>query len=70
MSSPAESVAGHAATDVARYDLVAALQSPTDMKPFAKAHDGQGQPDLSADLMVARRDSFVADALQRLAGGA
>ena len=64
-----ESAARRAASDLARFDLVAALQSPTDMTPFAQAHDGQGRPDLSAELMVTRRDAFISDALERLAGG-
>ncbi len=61
-----ESVAGHTAPDVARFDLVAALQSPTDMLEFAQAHDGQGRPDLTADLFITRRDAFISNALDRL----
>lgn len=61
-----ESMAGHAAPDVARFDLVAALQSPTDMREFAQAHDGQGRPDLTAELFVTRREAFISNALNRL----
>ena len=63
-----ESAARSTATDVPRFDLVAALQSPADMKAFAQAHVGQGRPDLSAELMVTRRDAFISAALDRLSG--
>jgi aminoglycoside phosphotransferase (APT) family kinase protein len=58
--------AGRPADDVAYWDLVAALSTPPDMGWFAGAIAGQGRPDLTRGLLVARRDQFAAAALERI----
>jgi len=64
-----EEGAGRPAAEVARWDLVAALSTPPDMGWFPGAIAGQGRPDLSREVLLARRDAFLGDALDRLGGG-
>jgi hypothetical protein len=59
---------GRAAPDVAYWDVVAALCTPPDMACCVGAIAGQGRPDLHHEILVARRDSFLANALSRLTG--
>lgn len=62
-----ESEAGRPADSVAYWDVVAALCTPPDIGWFAPAISGMtGRPDLTAEILHARRDSFLADALDRL----
>jgi len=61
-----EEAAGRAAADVAYWDVVAALSTPPDMGWFVGAIAGQGRPDLTREILVERRDAFLADALRRL----
>jgi Ser/Thr protein kinase RdoA (MazF antagonist) len=65
-----EEAAGRPAAEVARWDVVAALSTPPDMGWFPGAIAGQGRPDLRRELLVARRDDFLRDALDRVDGGA
>jgi hypothetical protein len=52
---------------VAYWDVVAALSTPPEIDWFAAAISGMtGRPDLTKDLLRARRDEFLADALDRL----
>jgi aminoglycoside phosphotransferase (APT) family kinase protein len=64
-----EAAAGRPATDLAHWDVVAALSTPPDLGWFPEAIAGQGRPDLSRELLVRRRDAFLRDGLDRLAGG-
>ena len=64
-----EEAAGRPAAEVARWDVVAALSTPPDMGWFPGAIAGQGRPDLSREVLLARRDAFLGDALDRLGGG-
>ena len=52
--------------DLAYFEVVAALASPPDMRPWVDVVAGQGRPDLSAELLVARRDAFLRLAMDRL----
>jgi len=63
-----EDAAGRPAEDVAYWDVVAALSTPPDMGWFVGAIAGQGRPDLAREVLVERRDRFLADALSRLDG--
>jgi Phosphotransferase enzyme family len=67
-----EEAAGRPAAEVARWDVVAALSTPPDMGWFPDAIAGQGRPDLGREVrevLLARRDAFLGDALDRLDGG-
>jgi aminoglycoside phosphotransferase (APT) family kinase protein len=64
-----EEAAGRPAAEVARWDLVAALSTPPDMGWFPGAIAGQGRPDLGREVLLARRDGFLGDALDRLGDG-
>ena len=64
-----EEAAGRAAAEFARWDVVAALSTPPDMGWFPGAIAGQGRPDLGREVLLARRDGFLRDALDRLGGG-
>jgi aminoglycoside phosphotransferase (APT) family kinase protein len=64
-----EEATGRRAAEVARWDVVAALSTPPDMGWFPGAIAGQGRPDLGRELLRARRDTFLGDALDRLGGG-
>jgi aminoglycoside phosphotransferase (APT) family kinase protein len=61
-----EEGAGRPATDVAYWDVVAALSTPPDMGWFPGAIAGQGRPDLTRELLLRRRDEFLGAALDRL----
>jgi aminoglycoside phosphotransferase (APT) family kinase protein len=61
-----ERSAGHPADDVAYWDLVAALATPPTMGWFVGAIHGQGRSDLDQATLIARRDSFLSSALDRL----
>jgi aminoglycoside phosphotransferase len=61
-----EETAGRAATEVARWDVVAALATPPGMDWFVGAIAGQGRPDLDATVLTDRRDAFLESALDRL----
>lgn len=56
---------GGAASDVPYWDLVAALCTPPEIDWFADAIQGQGRPDLTRELLRARRDEFLDGALQQ-----
>lgn len=62
-----ERQAGRPAADVPYWDLVAALSTPPDFADRWEATiQDQGRPDLTGDLLNARRDEFLSDALERL----
>jgi aminoglycoside phosphotransferase (APT) family kinase protein len=61
-----EAEAGRPASDVPYWDAVAALASPPDMGWFPVSMAAQGRPDLTREVMLARRDAFLADALGQL----
>jgi len=59
--------AGRPAADLVYWDIVAALSTPTDFRERWEATiQDQGRPDLTAALLNARRDEFLAGALDRL----
>ncbi len=62
-----EAEAGRPASDVPYWDAVAALASPPDMGWFPTSMAAQGRPDLTREVMLARRDAFIDAALSRLA---
>ena len=51
---------------LAYFDIVAGLATPPDMRPWVDIVAGQGRQDLSAELLVARRDALLQRALDRL----
>ncbi len=57
---------GGPARDLAHYDVIAGLATPADMTGWVANIAGAGRPDLTADMLVERRDAFLKDALQRL----
>lgn len=61
-----EDAAGRPAEDVPYWDAVAALSTPPDLGWFPGAIAGQGRPDLVRELLLERRDAFLAAALDRL----
>ena len=61
-----EAEAGRAARDVAYWDVVASLSSPPDMGWFPESMAAQGRPDLTREVMLERRDAFLAAALSQL----
>ena len=61
-----ESAIGHPAADVAYWDVAAALTTPTTMNSFVQTVVGQGRTDLDPPNLLARRDAFLAAALDRL----
>jgi aminoglycoside phosphotransferase (APT) family kinase protein len=64
-----EEAAGHPASALAHWDVVAALSTPPDLGWFPGAIAGQGRPDLTRELLVRRRDAFLRAALDRLDAG-
>jgi len=52
--------------DVPYWDVVAALSSPPDMGWFPVSMAAQGRPDLTHEVMLERRDAFLAAALSQL----
>jgi Ser/Thr protein kinase RdoA (MazF antagonist) len=61
-----EAEAGRPASDVPYWDAVAALASPPDMGWFPESMGAQGRPDLTREVMLERRDTFLAAALSQL----
>jgi aminoglycoside phosphotransferase (APT) family kinase protein len=59
---------GGSASDVAYWDLVAGLSTPPELDWFVTATRAQGRADLTQNLMLARRDEFLEDALRRVDG--
>jgi aminoglycoside phosphotransferase len=55
-----------APSDLAYFDVVAALATPADMQGWVPNIAGQGRPDLTAEILVERRDAFLASALVAL----
>jgi aminoglycoside phosphotransferase len=62
-----QAIAGPA-SDVPYWDLVAGLSTPPELDWFVAAIRAQGRPDLTQDVMLARRDEFLENALHRLDG--
>ena len=52
--------------DLAYFDIIAALATPPDMQLWHDLAAGQGRPDLSAEVLVARRHAFLERAIYRL----
>jgi hypothetical protein len=48
------------------FDMIAALATPPDMQLWDELAAGQGRPDLSAEVLVARRNGFLQRAIDRL----
>jgi hypothetical protein len=46
--------------------MIAALATPPDMQLWDELAAGQGRPDLSAEVLVARRNGFLQRAIDRL----
>ena len=61
-----EAEAGRPARDVPYWDVVASLSSPPDMGWFPESMTAQGRPDLTREVMLDRRDAFLAAALDEL----
>jgi hypothetical protein len=61
-----EAEAERPASNVAYWDVVAALASPPDMGWFPESMAAQGRPDLTREVMLERRDAFLAAALSQL----
>jgi aminoglycoside phosphotransferase (APT) family kinase protein len=61
-----EEATGRPLPDVAYWDLVTALATPVSMDWFVTAAQDQGRTDLDQPTMLARRDEFLAAALDRL----
>ena len=61
-----ESATGHAAADVAYWDVAGALATPPTMDRFVQTFVGQGRTDLDPATLLARRDAFLAAALERI----
>jgi aminoglycoside phosphotransferase (APT) family kinase protein len=57
---------GGAAPDLAYCDVVAGLATPPDLDWFVDTIVAQGRPDLTHDLLRARRDEFLENALARM----
>jgi len=63
-----EAATGRPAPDVAYWDVVTALATPPDLGWFVTVIRDQGRTDLDRPTMLARRDAFLAAALDRLSG--
>jgi aminoglycoside phosphotransferase (APT) family kinase protein len=61
-----QETAGRQAEDVAYWDVVAALSTPSNMVKWLPAIHDQGRTDLSAKTVTCRRDTFLRSALDRL----
>ncbi|MGH3503319.1 MAG: aminoglycoside phosphotransferase family protein [Nocardioidaceae bacterium] len=61
-----EQQTGIQASDVAYWDVTAALATPPDLGWFPAAISAQGRPDLTRPILKARRDAFLRNALARL----
>jgi Ser/Thr protein kinase RdoA (MazF antagonist) len=64
-----EAEAGRPGCDIPYWDVVAALSSPPDMGWFPESMAAQGRPDLTREIMLERRDAFLAAALSQLEAG-
>jgi aminoglycoside phosphotransferase (APT) family kinase protein len=64
-----QTATGREPTDLAYWDVVAALATPADLGWFVEATHEQGRPDLTREIMVARRDEFLESAIDRLEEG-
>lgn len=64
-----EAEAGRPGRDVPYWDVVASLSSPPDMGWFPESMAAQGRPDLTREIMLERRDAFLAAALSQLEAG-
>jgi Ser/Thr protein kinase RdoA (MazF antagonist) len=64
-----EAEAGRPGRDVPYWDVVASLASPPDMGWFPESMAAQGRPDLTREVMLERRDAFLAAALSQLGAG-
>jgi aminoglycoside phosphotransferase (APT) family kinase protein len=64
-----EAEAGRTASDLPYWDAIAALASPPDMGWFPISMGLQGRPDLTREVMLKRRDTFLDAALSQLAAG-
>jgi aminoglycoside phosphotransferase (APT) family kinase protein len=63
-----ESAIGRPAADVAYWDVAAALTTPPTMGSFVQIYAGQGRTDLDPPTLLARRDTFLAAALDSISG--
>jgi aminoglycoside phosphotransferase (APT) family kinase protein len=61
-----ESAIGRPAADVAYWDIAAALTTPPTMGSFVQMYVGQGRTDLDPPTLLARRDAFLAAALESI----
>ena len=61
-----ESAVGRTAADVAYWDVAGALATPPTMDGFVQTFIGQGRTDLDPPTLLARRDEFLAAALDRI----
>jgi aminoglycoside phosphotransferase (APT) family kinase protein len=61
-----ESAIGRPAADVAYWDVAGALATPPTMGWFVQTITGQGRTDLDPPTLLARRDAFLAAALDRI----
>ena len=61
-----ESAVGRPAADVAYWDVAAALTTPPTMEWFVQTIAGQGRTDLDPPTLLARRDAFLAAALDSI----
>jgi aminoglycoside phosphotransferase (APT) family kinase protein len=61
-----ESAIGRPAADVAYWDIAAALTTPPTMDSFVLTIAGQGRTDLDPPTLLARRDAFLAAALDNI----
>lgn len=61
-----QEAAGREADDVAYWDVVAALCTPTDMASCLPPIHDQGRTDLDGRILTVRRDEFLKEALHRL----
>ena len=52
--------------DLAYWDVLGALCTPTDLRPWVPTLAARGRADLDADTVTARRDRFLAESLARL----
>jgi aminoglycoside phosphotransferase (APT) family kinase protein len=59
---------GRALDDAAYWDMVAALSTPPKMADWESTIQDQGRPDLNGEVLTARRDTFLHNALNRLPG--
>ena len=61
-----EAASGRQASHVAYWDLVAGANTPADLSGTVDSITQQGRPDLDGQTLTARRNAFLAHALERL----